>query len=245
MTIPTLYKVLVNGRSCHGGNMEWSLPTQAPDGSWVPGAWHEVDGPLSPCSRGLHVTAMPRAWFVADRARECQLWRCETGGEVIAHKADKHVARSVRLVAPASWADHGVYVVADGEHNASGDSWWHASGSATVRASDSATVEAFDSATVDAFDSATVEASGSATVRASGSATVRASGSATVEAFDSATVEAFGSATVEAFDSATVQTHRAYYGENRATVTLHGALAVHVDRRGGVAVVSVGSAGVA
>ena len=197
MTIPTLYKVLVNGRSCHGGNMEWSLPTQAPDGSWVPGAWHEVDGPLSPCSRGLHVTAMPRAWFVADRARECQLWRCETGGEVIAHKADKHVARSVRLVAPASWADHGVYVVADGEHNASGDSWWHAFGSATVRA------------------------------------------------FGSATVRASGSATVEAFDSATVQTHRAYYGENRATVTLHGALAVHVDRRGGVAVVSVGSAGVA
>ena len=197
MTIPTLYKVLVNGRSCHGGNMEWSLPTQAPDGSWVPGAWHEVDGPLSPCSRGLHVTAMPRAWFVADRARECQLWRCETGGEVIAHKADKHVARSVRLVAPASWADRGVYVVADGEHNASGDSWWHA------------------------FDSATV----------------RASGSATVEAFDRATVRASG--------SATVQTHRAYYGENRATVTLHGALAVHVDRRGGVAVVTVGSSGVA
>lgn len=33
------FKVLdENGCSCHGGDAEWSLPTQNDDGTWTPGA---------------------------------------------------------------------------------------------------------------------------------------------------------------------------------------------------------------
>ena len=34
------YKVLdKHGRSCHGGEAEWSLPQRNEDGSWTPGEW--------------------------------------------------------------------------------------------------------------------------------------------------------------------------------------------------------------
>ena len=208
----TLYKVTVNGRSCHGGNLAWSLPTQQPDGTWTPGEWHEVAGPVRPCSHGLHVTAVPARWFVESSPRDCELWEVETDGLVIAHSDDKHIAQRVRLLRRAAWAAHGVYIVDAGEHTVR-DGRRIASGSATVRASDSATVVASGSATVWASDSAAVWASVSATVVASDSATVRASGSATV-----------------------VQP-RVHYG-NQSTVTLGGE-AVCVDRRGAVVVCRV------
>ena len=51
------YKVLgKHGRSCHGGNAEWSLPTQNDDGTWTPGEWMpEIEGELEPCRNGYHV----------------------------------------------------------------------------------------------------------------------------------------------------------------------------------------------
>lgn len=52
----TLYKVLnLDGTSYHGGVGGWSLPTKHDDGSWEPGAWLEVEGPLVPCENGLHL----------------------------------------------------------------------------------------------------------------------------------------------------------------------------------------------
>ena len=231
-----LYKVLVGGKSCHGGDMEWSLPVQQPDGSWTPGAWHEVEGEIAMCSRGLHLTWEPIRWAkegidVHEVEAECVVGPegDDDGCKVVARRC--RLTR--RLVDTAELA--ALYILLAGQHEVR-EGCWVASGSATVRAygsatvlaygsatveaydsatvraSDSATVTASGSATVRAYDSATVTASGSATVTASGSATVRASGSATVRAYGSATVEAYGRATVEAYDSATVEA----YG--RATV---------------------------
>ena len=239
-----LYKVLVGGKSCHGGDMEWSLPVQQPDGSWTPGAWHEVEGEIAMCSRGLHLTWEPIRWAkegidVHEVEAECVVGPegDDDGCKVVARRC--RLTR--RLVDTAELA--ALYILLAGQHEvregcwvaygsatvrASGSATVRASGSATVRAYGSATVRAYGSATVRAYVSATVTASGSATVRAydsatvtaSGSATVTASGSATVRASDSATVRAYGSATVEAYDSATV---RAY---DSATVTASGSATV-------------------
>src|SRR5690606_41555297 len=65
----TMYKVLVNGRSCNGGDLVWSLPRQRPDGSWEAGAWHEVGGPIQVCRNGLHLTRHPVEWW--KRGAEC------------------------------------------------------------------------------------------------------------------------------------------------------------------------------
>src|SRR3989338_8109262 len=65
-----LYKVLVDGRSCNGGNMEWSLPSVK-----GPGKWHQFDGQIEICRSGLHLTTAPyQSWM---------LWGGE-GGEFVA-----------------------------------------------------------------------------------------------------------------------------------------------------------------
>ena len=198
-----LYKTLRNGRSWHGGEHEWSLPTQGADETWTPGEWTPRVTPRV-CSEGWHLTTEPARWWSADEGVACYL--AEHDGAVSRSEGeDKIACERVRLLRPLTedeLAAVGIYT--RGEHKVSSGSAW-ASGSATVEAWDSATVRASGSATVEASGSAAVEASGSATVRASGSATVRASGSATVEAWDSATVEASGSATVRASGSATVE----------------------------------------
>lgn len=221
MSAPVWYKVLVARRSCHGGDLAWSLPTQQPDGSWVPGDWHEV-ARVEPCKSGLHITATPAVWFVGERARDCQLWQCEAE-DVTTISEDKSVARRVRLLAPAPWEAHGVHAVWEGAHTGRAGRWY-AYGSAVVEACDSAVVHAYDSAAVRAYDSAVVEACDSAVVKAYGSAVV----------------VAYGRAVVEAYDSAVVITPRTSCG-NDARVTCAGE-AVHVDRRGAVVVCTVGGA---
>lgn len=52
------YKVLVKGRSCNGGTLQWDLPK---DGK--PGKWHGVEGELSRCEHGIHLTHKPYAWY--------------------------------------------------------------------------------------------------------------------------------------------------------------------------------------
>jgi hypothetical protein len=167
--VTTYYKVLTAaGESCHGGTMQWSLPTRAEDGSWTPGEWHEVAGVIECCRRGLHLTDTPVNWWLEG----ARVFVAEYEGDVDTSPDaddDKIAVRRARLVAEEAWAPLGV--VSDG---------WHTVTSGLVRASGRATVEASDSATVLASGSATVEASGSATVEASGSATVLASGRATV-----------------------------------------------------------------
>ena len=210
-TMPLLYKVTdFEGRSCHGGTLQWPLPTQDADGSWTPGDWQQVTGDLILCQNALHLTDQPAGWYQA--AARC--WRAEyrgeTVGEIDGGWQSKIGVREARLVAPVEW--DAVAVWTSGEHTLN---------AGIARASGSATVEASGSATVWAYGSATVEAYGSATVRAYDSATVRAYGSATVRASDSAMVEAYDSATV-----ISTPWHR-----NSAQVALS-QMAAHVDRRG-------------
>jgi hypothetical protein len=52
-----LFKVLdENGRSCNGGNVQWSLPIMQADGSFLPGDWMPaVTGELVACKNGYHL----------------------------------------------------------------------------------------------------------------------------------------------------------------------------------------------
>jgi hypothetical protein len=89
-----LYKVLVNGGSCHGGDLLWSLPTH--DGTaWQPGEWHSVTGPICICKAGLHGTTNPAQWI----KRGCRVYRMEAEG-IKAWKGDKFVCRRARLLRP-------------------------------------------------------------------------------------------------------------------------------------------------
>ena len=196
---PQLYKVLVDGKSCHNGSLLWSLPV---DGK--PGEWHEVTGTLVLCSHGLHLTDDPARWWKTG----CRVYLVEAEGVegTCADREDrKVVARRVRLMRETSAAElEDLRIYLTGKHTAQAGAVI-ASGSASVRASGSASVEAWGSASVRASGSASVEASGSASVEASGSASVRAWDSASVRAWDSASVEASDSASVEASDSASVR----------------------------------------
>lgn len=89
MTEKKLYKVLVNGRSCHGGDLAWSLP----DGD-TPGEWHRVEGDLEMCRRGLHLTDAPYAnWYKWGAA----VYEAEAEG-VVEWDGDKCVCRAARLL---------------------------------------------------------------------------------------------------------------------------------------------------
>jgi hypothetical protein len=215
----TLYKVLVDGASCHGGSLTWPLPTQNDDGSWTPGEWVSVQGDLVLCENALHLTDHPASWY----AERSQCWAAEHRGEVAGELdgawGSKVGVREARLLRPVEWDQVGVW--SEGEHQVMTGTV-RASGSATVEASGSVTVRAYDSATVRAYDSVTVRAYDSATVEASGSATVEASGSATVRAYDSVTVRASGRATAisDRWHSPSAQVALSQ-------------MAAHVDRRGG------------
>ena len=93
----TLYKILVDGKSCHGGTLEWSQPK---DGA--PGDWHRYDGRLKICESGIHLTKDPMSWY-KHRAR---IFEAEADG-IAEWQGDKCVARASRLIreveAPAPW----------------------------------------------------------------------------------------------------------------------------------------------
>jgi hypothetical protein len=92
----TLYKVLVGGQSCHGGNLKWSLPQRAEDGSYTPGDWHRVSGDLTICVRGIHLTTAPyQSWW----KWAAELYEAEAEG-IAAWDGDKCVCRAARLLRP-------------------------------------------------------------------------------------------------------------------------------------------------
>src|SRR5581483_3588352 len=109
-TAPRLYKVLQGDRSCHGGTLTWPLPTAHPDGTWTPGAWVEVEGPLAMCQSGLHLTREPIRWHLDGS----QLYEAESEGEVLDDGGEKVCCRRVRLLRAVPWSEHGVYH--DGTH---------------------------------------------------------------------------------------------------------------------------------
>lgn len=107
-----LYKVLVNGESRHYVPLElrnlkefykWSLPVQNEDGTWTPGAWHEVAGEVVLCKNGLHLTPDPLAWWLDGAV----VYRVEAEG-VVGDPANckdsqglpKVAARRARLLEP-------------------------------------------------------------------------------------------------------------------------------------------------
>ena len=90
------FKVLVAGRSCHGGDLAWSLPTPNDDGTWTPGDWHTVAGDLRLCKVGLHLTTEPARWLLVG----CEAYRAE-GERPGRRDGDKQVFGRVRLLAPA------------------------------------------------------------------------------------------------------------------------------------------------
>ena len=90
------YKILVDGKSCHGGDLKWSLPKK--DGEkWIPGEWHEVIGTTEMCRVGLHVTTKPYNWYK---------WNCECYeagiDAAIDHGDDKVLCRKARLIKPVA-----------------------------------------------------------------------------------------------------------------------------------------------
>ena len=88
------FKVLdENGCSCHGGDAEWSLPTQNDDGTWTPGEWMpEVRGNLEPCLNGYHVVTLEQ---LPDWLGE-RIFEVEPGDEIV-HEDNKSVTRTCRL----------------------------------------------------------------------------------------------------------------------------------------------------
>ncbi|MBK9272777.1 MAG: hypothetical protein IPM48_14425 [Saprospiraceae bacterium] len=98
-----LYKILVDGRSCHGGDLKWSLPTKKGN-KWIPGEWHEVKGDLKICERGLHLTKKPFMWYRLG----CTNYEAEVE-DIISWYGDKCVVRRARLLKevphPKWWND--------------------------------------------------------------------------------------------------------------------------------------------
>ena len=97
-----LYKILVDGKSCHGGNLKWSLPVKK-NGKWTPGEWHEEDQ-MEICKTGLHLTTKPYNWYKWG----CTNYEVEPEGALV-WKDDKCVAMKVRLLKevphPKWWTD--------------------------------------------------------------------------------------------------------------------------------------------
>ena len=95
-----LYKVLdKDGRSCHGGNMQWSLPAKSNDGTWTPGEWMpEIKGEIIPCKNGYHLC---REKDLMGWLRDT-IWIAEVDGELV-EAEDKVVCRRVRLISGTAW----------------------------------------------------------------------------------------------------------------------------------------------
>ena len=158
---PPLFKILVDGKSSHGGELTWSLPTQR-DSEWKPGEWHSVEGDIQLCFNGLHVTDKPAGWW--KQGATAYFVECDGDYQSGLDEDESKIAfRRVRLLRPATDNElfalnvflTGAHRVEKGFFIASGSATVQASGSATVRAYGSATVEAYGSATVEAYDSAT------------------------------------------------------------------------------------------
>ncbi len=83
-----LFKVLVDGAPCHGG-----------DGAYPPaGEWTEPRTPNC-CSSGYHLTSDPLRWWRPKAA----LWLAEGRGPLDGDGTDKAAFESVQLVEEVTW----------------------------------------------------------------------------------------------------------------------------------------------
>ena len=216
------YKVLLDGKSFHGGEFEWSLPKNG-----KPGKWHSVVGDLRMCLHGFHLTDNPQKWW----NRDAKCYEVEYK-DALQPNEDKICVRKVRLVKELTHDDlaklqifySGEHVVTEGTALAYNSSTVKAYGSSTVKACDSSSVKAYGSSTVTAYNSSTVEAHIASTVTACDSSTVTAYNSSTVKACGSSTVEACDSSSVEACGSSTVNSR---FHTGNVTVSHN---AIHINR---------------
>lgn len=114
MSAEKFYKVLVNGKSCHGGNLVWSLPTEN-----GPGEWQEVAGKIVLCENGLHVTSNPVHWWKDG----CTVYEVEIDGEIGGRNNEKCkiVVPKVRLIkAVNSLIIDGKWTITQDESKSSG-----------------------------------------------------------------------------------------------------------------------------
>ncbi len=137
-----LYKVLVNGKSCHNGNLTWSLPRQKDDGSWEPGEWHEVEGELQLCQRGLHLTWDPIKWADRPGIEVYEVEAIDLGDDD--EQDSKVVVRKCRLVRAVTVEAEllALHILSAGHHQVR-DGQWYASDSASVEARSQVTVISF------------------------------------------------------------------------------------------------------
>ena len=200
------YKVLLDGKSFHGGEFEWSLPKNG-----KPGKWHSVVGDLRMCLHGFHLTDNPQKWW----NRDAKCYEVEYK-DALQPNEDKICVRKVRLVKELTHDDLAkLQIFYSGEHVVT---------EGTALAYNSSTVKAYNSSTVTAYNSSTVEAHIASTVTACDSSTVTAYNSSTVKACDSSTVKACDSSTVKAYDSSTVNSR---FHTGNVTVSHN---AIHINR---------------
>ena len=96
------YKILNSGKSCYGGNTDWSLPIKNGDGTWTPGEWMpEIIGELVPCENGYHLCRPQDLIHWLNQ----EIYEAEFANEVIEDE-DKIVVRQCRLLRKVeSWND--------------------------------------------------------------------------------------------------------------------------------------------
>jgi hypothetical protein len=84
-----LYKVLSNGKSCHGGKFKWSLPEDDKPGEWTPA----IDD-VEICKKGYHLTTHYAHWSDRDNV---EVYEAE--GDVVKFDGyDKVVCSRARLL---------------------------------------------------------------------------------------------------------------------------------------------------
>ena len=209
------YKVLVDGKACHGGTLDWSLPTDDGNGGYVPGNWHSVEPPIRCCQHGLHLTTDPLAWMTTG----AMVYRAEGDGQRHADGSDKAAFQRARLLSPApeiipEWWQSWLPFVRDEipatpffQMTGDRDPAWHltlgndwAAARAAARAA--AWAAAWDAAWAAAWDAAWDAARAAAWAAARDAARAAAWAAARAAAWDAARAAAWAAARAAAWDAA-------------------------------------------
>ena len=129
MTVTTYYKVLNDGKACHGGTYSYPLPKGKRKGAWTPNIEN-----IRPCSRGYHVcTAEDLPKWLRDGN---EVYEVELRGATIDH-GDKVVAESVRLVRRLEHMERvGEVGICDGECELLDSGIWIVTGNSVIKRAD-------------------------------------------------------------------------------------------------------------
>jgi len=233
----TLYKVLVGGKSCHGGNAAWPLPQGDAPGDWMvarkPDGSEATAADLAPCRIGLHLTDDPVRWWTPG----CTVYLAEADGVIGAPADDparKVVALRARLLRGATAAElSDLRIWLEGGHEARDRPCvLHGSASAVLHGSASANLH--DSASATLYGSARANLHGSASAVLYGSASAVLHDSASAVLYGSARAVLYGSARAVLCGSASAVLHdsaSAGARDDTTVVSWRGVSAVRIDAR--------------